>query len=197
MRIVKKKKRFFILLAMIIGFNVAGCKSHFTNNKLFVYSSIGDIDISFSLNEMSYLMGDEFGPIKNCSSKKYPKCLIFDSTVIILPKMDIINGIEGSYYEGRNEELDLNYTITKSEVTVLGKKIKGYMFYVAHPHEMMNSEVILGKLKGAYFYSMSHGILFYEHNSEIILSGQKKDRLSVINWSTKKCGFFANDCENK
>jgi hypothetical protein len=54
---------------------------------------------------------------------------------------------------------------------------------------------MLGKLKGTYFYSMTDGVLFYEHNSEIVLSNQKRARLSVVNWNTTMCGFFSNKCK--
>lgn len=196
MRIVKKVSRVFVLMAVVIGLFISGCQSRLFNNEEIVYSSMWGIDYSFDLNDMSYSIGDVIGIIKDCSNVEYPKCLIFGSTVIMLPKLDVFDEIEDDYYEGRNESLGLDYTLRKLEIKVLGKKIKGYMFYVGHSNEIIDGEIMLGKLKGTYFYSMTDGILFYEHSSEIVLlSSQKRARLSVMNWSTTTCGFFSNKCE--
>jgi hypothetical protein len=195
MQIVKKTPLIFSLLAFVVCVFISGCESRLFNNDDLVYSSMWGMDNSFSLDEMTYSIGDVSGSLKDCSSVEYPKCLIFSSTVIMLPKLEIFNKIEDSYYEGRNEKLGLNYSLREIEIKVLGEKIKGYMFYVGHSNEIIDDETMLGKLKGTYFYSMTDGVLFYEHNSEIVLSNQKRARLSVVNWNTTMCGFFSNKCK--
>lgn len=197
MRKVKKASRIFALMAVVIGLFISGCESRFFNNDELVYSSMWGEGTSFSLDKMFYSVGDEIGIIKDCSSIEYPNCIIFDSTIIMLPRIDIFDDIVDGHYKGRNESLDLDYKIRKLEINVLGRKIKGYLFKVAHSNEMIGGEHILGTLKGDYFYSMSDGVLFYDHNYEMNIDNQKQAMLPETNWSTTGCGFFSNKCKEK
>ena len=198
MRKLKEAFHIFRLLALIsIIVFIFGCKSLFFNNEELIYSNMWGADTSFNLNKNFYSITDVIGSIKNCNSEKYPSCIIFDSTVIMIPKLEIFNEIEDNYYKGRNESLDLNYTITKLEIKVLGKKIKGYLFNVTNPKEMLSGESILGELKGNYFYSINDGILFFYHYVEVDSNSQKWTMVSELNWSNTGCGFFSNKCNQQ
>ena len=164
------------------------------------YSNMDQVNTSFNLNDMTYISGDVVGTIKDCSYEVFPSCIIFNSTVILLPKLSVIKDIDGNYYRGRNESLDLNYNISKTEISLFGKKIKGYIFNVGHlgiEKFMDGKAAMLGKLRGTYFYSEVYGILFYENNSEVtLLRNSKREMVSTVYWSVNQCGFFSNKCKD-
>ena len=183
-----------VFLLIVVGIIVKISKPQIFYSDEITYSGMGGIDTKLNLKDMSYSIGDVFGSVKSCSSEEYPKCIIFDRTIIMLPSLVVNSNLKEDYYEGRNESLNLNYYVVKKVINVLGKKIKGYIFYVGHSNEIVDDETMLGKLKGTYFYSTEYGVLFYDHNSEIILSNSKKERLSELQWSVSMCGLFSNTC---
>lgn len=192
---MKMKSRVCLFLVVASSLLIAGCDSLFVNREELVYSSTGEVETVINLNKKFLSIGDSFSPIEDCSSPDFPKCLKFDSTVIMLPTENVFDKFEDGYYEGRNKKLDVDYNISKLEIKVLGRKIEGFLFNVGHTYELAYGKKMLGNLKGRYFFTFGDGVLFYEHNSEIFLNDEKKERVSNIVWSTTGCGLFSTDCK--
>ena len=195
MRIVRNILHYFRKLMYLSVLIILGCDSRLFNNDKLIYSSLDDLNISFNFNEMYYSIGHGLGDINDCSSDEIPKCLTFDSTIILIPKLEIFDMLEDGIYEGRIETLDLEYIIRERDISVLGKNYKGYWFYVAHSDEVFSRKAMPEKLKGAYFYSKKHGILLYEHNSLIFYNSDMGSRSSEIYWSNSECGLFSDKCK--
>ncbi len=178
------------LMSLIIVF-IAHNKAKLLHSDAIEYSNIGSVELKFSINNEIYQSGDLVSSIKDCSSVDFPKCITFDSTIIMLPKMEFLNNLEGEYFEGVNEAQSLSFNVQKINIKILGKIINGFLFNVGNfevPYVTNNQDEALS---GTYFYSLDHGILFYKHNAVELGHNFKKILVSELYWSKTVCGLFS------
>ncbi len=188
---MKKISSITILLMSLIVVFIAHNNAKLLQNDVIEFSNIGSVELKFYIKKGVYQSGDLVSSIKDCSSVDFLKCITFDSTIIMIPKKEFLNNLEGEYFEGVNEAQNLSFNVQKINIKILGEKINGFLFNVGNfevPYIASNQDE---SLSGTYFYSLDHGVLFYKHNAVELGHNFKKILVSELYWSKTMCGLFS------
>lgn len=180
---------------LIVLLFITGCSNQFLGRTTHAYSNLEGVRLNLNIDEWYYTKADTFNSIKDCSSEKTPQCIIFNSTVLMLPTIDVLADVDNDLFEGRIDDLDLSYYIRRGKLEFLGESLNGFEIEIAQEIELHYGVKMVESLKSKYFYHKEMGILVFERNWMQLSSDGEKDRHSEVSWSVSKCGLFSTRCK--
>lgn len=173
-------KLIFLVLFVVTCMLCAAGLLFAANEWKYTYSGLGALESYFDLKAESYNVADSYTQLESCSTEVELQCVSFDSTVLFMPSIDILNSIKG-VTELEHQTLGFKYIIEPANMKLLGREINGYSVVSYERESPVNAN---------FFYSIENGIVMFEHSYKV--RGSKGDKsLSVARISTSKKGLFS------
>ena len=139
------------------------------------FSKTSSADLEIFTDKMIVRVADAYSDIKNCETKSFAYCMIFDSTIIAIPNNNILERSlgEGNMFRGKDESIE--FTIKKELLGFRGEKIRGYRIKVYG-----NGGEFIGS-KGDFFYTNEKGVVsFTDFDKQLIDELPKGVRLEWV-----------------
>ncbi len=125
------------------------------SNENIYYSKISSADLEIYTDKMIVRVADSYSEVKNCKTKSFANCIIYDSTIIAVPNNNVLKEgfAEENMFTGKDKNIE--FSIKKELLDFRGKEIEGFRVKIhGTGEEFMRSE-------GDIFYTYEKGVVSF------------------------------------
>ncbi|MCG7564613.1 hypothetical protein [Pseudoalteromonas sp. McH1-42] len=178
--------KFIVLISAILLTIGCDIPREGMSESTYSYTRIDGELVELDFEQMIYIEGSSISPIGKCKIEGFKLCITVSSSVLAVPEDRMLpNGVLEKYSTGFAEELNVEYEIKRSKLTMGGNSFDGYFITIgSEPSLELNDDY-----SGSYFYSVDSGIIafeLYNYSAKNIKAGDDRMYLSSVTlWASK------------